>query len=91
MFVKVDAPATLWHHAGSPGMRWMLRDIDKACSTQLWNEIRPLYYTVYLGNFEVTGLLIREGANINLGARYIDNHPKFSSPLLHSPAYWERR
>ncbi|RXW17257.1 hypothetical protein EST38_g8592 [Candolleomyces aberdarensis] len=63
-------------------------DIDKACSTQLWNEIRPLYYAVYLSNFESTRLLIGEGADIDLGARYIDNHSKFSSPLLHSPAYW---
>ena len=63
-------------------------DRDKACSTSLWNEIRPLYYAVYLGNFEATRLLVREGADINLGARYHDNHSTFSSPLLHSPAYW---
>lgn len=63
-------------------------DRDKACSASLWNEIRPLYYAVYLGNFEATRLLISEGANINLGARYIDNHSRFSAPVIHSSAYW---
>lgn len=63
-------------------------DIDKGCSTSLWNEIRPLYYAIYLGNSEATDVLIRRGGDISLGCRYMDNHSKYGVLPLYTAAYW---
>jgi hypothetical protein len=66
-------------------------DIDKGCKSKLWNEIRPLYYAVYLGNQQAVEVLLERGADINLGCRYIENDSRFRTPLIHTAALWGRK
>ncbi|KAF8535729.1 ankyrin repeat-containing domain protein [Trichophaea hybrida] len=71
-------------------LRYLLMG-DFRCKTKLWNEIRPLYYAVYLGNQQAVEVLLDRGADINLGCRYIENNSRFRTPLIHTAAFWGRK
>jgi ankyrin repeat protein len=66
-------------------------NINKGCKTKLWNEIRPLYYAVYLDNQKAVEVLLEKGVDINLGCRYVGNNSRSGTPIIHTAAYWGRK
>ncbi|TFK28563.1 hypothetical protein FA15DRAFT_43395 [Coprinopsis marcescibilis] len=74
-----------------PMLRCLLQlgaDMNKGFKTRLWDEIRPLYYAVYLGRIEAVEFLLQQGANTSLCCRYCRSDGNWPKPLMLPPTLW---